>query len=126
MTIPQRVQRSPKGIDELNHKIDQLTHVVKNFVPVIRELKTAYDASFGDDSETMRVRRTATKKDLFGIVMGICLLVTVNVVHSCNSLDKLHFEGDCKRQLDTDKFIITCGLTFLEVMLDGKLLLIII
>ena len=121
MTIRQRDQRSPKGIDELNHTIDQLTNVVKNFAPVIRELKIAYDASFGEDSETTRVKRTA--KDLFGIVMGICLLVTV---HSCNSLDKLHFEGDCKRQLDTDKFIITCGLTFLEVMLDGKKVLIII
>ena len=123
MTIPQRDQRSPKGIEELNHTIDQLTHVVKNFAPVIRELKIAYDASFGEDSERTRVKRTVKPKDLFGIVMGICLLATV---HSCNSLDKLHFEGDCKRQLDTDKFIITCGLTFLEVMLDGKKVLIII
>ena len=51
MTIRQRDQRSPNGIDELNHTIDQLTHVVKNFAPVIRELKIAYDASFGEEGK---------------------------------------------------------------------------
>ena len=43
----------------------------------------------------------------------------VNVLHSCNSLDKTSFRKRLS-QAFIHKFIITCGFTFLELMLDGR------
>ena len=56
--------KGTKGIEEHSHKIDLVVHLVNSFAPVIKELKTAYDASLREDlrretSKTKRAKRRA-------------------------------------------------------------------